>query len=62
MLPWGVMLRAAIATGIGPEAFWRLSLREWRWLSGDQGGLSRGTLMMLMSQYPDEQGEGDGRV
>lgn len=33
MLPWPDMMRAALALGISPEAFWRLSLREWRWLS-----------------------------
>lgn len=33
MLPWGDMLRAAVAAGLSPDAFWRLSLREWRWLS-----------------------------
>jgi uncharacterized phage protein (TIGR02216 family) len=31
--PWSGMLRAAAALGVEPEAFWRLSLREWRMLT-----------------------------
>lgn len=54
MLPWSAMLRAALAAGIGPEAFWRLSLREWRWLSGGGGAaMNRGRLAALMGAYPD---------
>ena len=55
MLPWRDMLRAALAAGIGPEAFWRLSLREWRWLAGGGGGgaMDRGRLAALMGAYPD---------
>lgn len=53
MLPWGEMLRAALALGIGPEAFWRLSVREWRWLSRDGGAPSRGDLAAMMADYPD---------
>lgn len=61
MLPWGEMLRAALALGIGPEAFWRLSLREWRWLA--QGGdvPSRADLAAMMTDYPDT-GDRDERV
>ena len=38
MTPWGGMLRAAARLGLGPEAFWRLSLREWRMLTERPGG------------------------
>ena len=27
--PWTAMLQAAVRMGVAPEAFWRLSLREW---------------------------------
>ncbi|MCA8900287.1 MAG: phage tail assembly chaperone [Hyphomonas sp.] len=55
MLPWGAMLRAALTAGLSPEAFWRLSLREWRWLAGAGGdGMGRGRLVGLMDAFPDE--------
>jgi uncharacterized phage protein (TIGR02216 family) len=54
MLPWPAMLRAALTAGITPEAFWRLSLREWRWLAGNGGeAMSRARLAVLMGAYPD---------
>ena len=56
MLPWGEMMRAALAAGIGPEAFWRLSLREWRWLGGSSGAPARPEFEALMARYPDGKG------
>jgi uncharacterized phage protein (TIGR02216 family) len=53
MFPWGAMLRAALSAGIAPEAFWRLSLREWRWLAAQGDGMSRGRMMALMEAFPD---------
>ena len=54
MLPWGEMLRAALSLGIGPEAFWRLSVREWRWLAGAGEASMRGDrLEELMGRFPD---------
>ncbi|WP_312128014.1 phage tail assembly chaperone [Brevundimonas sp.] len=53
---WGVMLRQALAMGIVPEAFWRLSLREWRMLTESAGGavsLPRGVLDEMMERWPD---------
>jgi hypothetical protein len=48
------MLRAALSAGIAPEAFWRLSLREWRWLAGNGGdAMSRMRFAVLMSAFPD---------
>ena len=55
MLPWDEMWRAALRAGIAPAAFWALSLREWRWLSGSAGGgLDGATLRQLMEDYPDD--------
>jgi uncharacterized phage protein (TIGR02216 family) len=53
MLPWGEMLRAALAAGLPPEAFWRLSLREWRWIAGASAGQRRQELEALMQRFPD---------
>ena len=54
MLPWAVMLRAALSAGVTPDAFWRLSLREWRWLAGEgDEAMSRGRLAVLMGAFPD---------
>jgi uncharacterized phage protein (TIGR02216 family) len=56
--PWGEMMRAAALLGIAPEAFWRLSLKEWRMLAG--GGLragapSRATMERMQERWPDER-------
>lgn len=53
MLPWGEMMRAALAAGIGPEAFWRLSLREWRWLAARDTAMPAARLADLMAAFPD---------
>jgi uncharacterized phage protein (TIGR02216 family) len=53
MLPWGAMMQAAMAAGLSPEAFWRLSLREWGWLVAPGEALSRADLNRLMQAYPD---------
>lgn len=56
MLPWADMLRAAADAGIAPEAFWRLSLKEWRWLAGGAGGaLPRDAFAALSTDYPDKE-------
>ena len=54
MLPWPEMMRSALAAGIGPQDFWRLSLREWRWLAARGAGLGAGRLAELMAGFPDE--------
>lgn len=61
MLPWGEMVRAALALGIGPEAFWRLSVREWRWLARGGEAPSRADLVAMMADHPDT-GDRDERV
>ena len=54
---WGGRLRlAAERFAIGPEAFWRLSLPEWRALAEGTAPevLGRGGLEGLMAEHPDE--------
>ena len=54
MLPWAEMWRAALHAGVSPQAFWQLSVREWRWLAGPYGaGLDRSGLRSLMQAFPD---------
>jgi uncharacterized phage protein (TIGR02216 family) len=53
MLPWADMLRAALSAGIPPDAFWRLSLAEWRWMSAAAAAPARSELERLMQDYPD---------
>jgi uncharacterized phage protein (TIGR02216 family) len=51
------MLRAAAMFGVGPEAFWRLSLREWRMLTARPGGaapIGREDLMRMAETWPDD--------
>ncbi|WP_426026620.1 phage tail assembly chaperone [Brevundimonas sp. TSRC1-1] len=55
--PWGEMLRAAMRMGIAPEAFWRLSLKEWRMLTAAPRGtapMGRPGLTKLMEDWPDD--------
>lgn len=57
MTPWGGMLRAAARLGLGPEAFWRLSLREWLMLTERPGsGLPIGRLDFerMAEVWPDD--------
>ena len=56
MTPWGEMLRVAMRLGVAPEAFWRLSLREWRMLTEAPRGtaqMGREGLRRLMEDWPD---------
>ncbi|WP_342973835.1 phage tail assembly chaperone [Henriciella sp. AS95] len=60
MLPWAEMLRAALMMGIRPAEFWRLSLREWRWLTGPSGqALTRTQLETMLVAHPDKKGKRD---
>lgn len=55
--PWGGMLRVAATLGVGPEAFWRLSLREWRMLTerpAERGAMGREDFRRLAEGWPDE--------
>lgn len=55
MLPWPDLLRTALALGVQPDAFWRLSLTEWRALNGAQRPLTRTDLAALIAAHPDER-------
>ncbi len=59
MLPWGAMLRAALSAGLSVDGFWRLSVREWRWLA-DRGSEALGgaELYEMMRAFPDEEQKG----
>lgn len=50
------MLRTALAMGVQPDAFWRLSLKEWRMLTERTAAptLGRDGLETLMARWPDE--------
>ena len=57
MTPWGEMLRTAARLGVGPEAFWRLSLREWRMLTERPVGwapMGRLDFERMAEAWPDE--------
>lgn len=56
---WAGRLRAAARLGIAPEAFWRLSVAEWRALTeaAQPERLGRSALAALMHAYPDEAGD-----
>ena len=56
LTPWGEMLRTAAMLGVGPEAFWRLSLKEWWMLTQRPDGvvpLGRGSLEAMSRWWPD---------
>lgn len=56
MLPWAEMMRAAASLGVAPAAFWRLSLREWRHLTGAGGErLGRRAFEQMMTTHPDKE-------
>lgn len=55
IVPWERMLRAALSAGIAPDAFWRLSLREWRWLTAGAPAMGGADLRTLMAAYPDKE-------
>lgn len=58
---WAAMLRAALAMGVAPEAFWRLSLKEWRMLTAPVAAeappLDRAGFAALAARWPDEARE-----
>jgi len=53
---WAAMLRTALAMGVAPHRFWRLSMKEWRMLTAvNPGGapIGRGEVEALMRAWPD---------
>ncbi len=57
MSGWDAALRLAVSLGLAPDAFWRLSLREWRALTARPAapGLDRAALDALIARFPDEE-------
>ena len=60
MNDWPDALRLAVRLNIAPEAFWRLSLREWRMLTAAPAApaapvLTRPILDALIARFPDEE-------
>lgn len=55
--PWRNWLSLAAGLGVAPAAFWRLSLAEWRALTGEGAAplLSRTAFEALATQFPDEK-------
>lgn len=59
-LPWGPLIAAAARLGIPPDAFWRLSLREWRLLAdAETPAMRHEDLRELAKKFPDRE-PGDG--
>jgi len=57
MIPWRFWLQYAVAAlGLDPEAFFALTLTEWRWLTecAGEAPLSRDALQSLVALYPDQ--------
>lgn len=54
---WAAPLRLALRLGLPPQAFWRLSLVEWRALTETPAAPvpSRADLTALIARYPDEE-------
>ncbi|WP_421736886.1 phage tail assembly chaperone [Caulobacter sp.] len=57
MNAWSDALRLAVRLGVPPEAFWRLSLREWRALTDAPAApvLTRPGLDALVARFPDQE-------
>ena len=57
MSSWSHALRLAASLHIPPEAFWRLSLAEWRALTATPPApvLGRAGLDALIARFPDEE-------
>lgn len=57
MIPFRQWLRhAVLALGLSPDAFWALTLAEWRFLAPEAPSvLSRAGLEALIAQYPDQK-------
>lgn len=54
-IPWRRWFSfAVLSLGLAPEAFWSLTLAEWRFLAPDDAGaLGRARLDELIALYPD---------
>lgn len=56
-MSWAEPLRLALSLGLPPEAFWRLSLVEWRMLTEAPPSpvLTRAGLEDLIARFPDKE-------
>lgn len=56
MIPFRQWFAYAVSTlGLSPDAFWALTLAEWRWLLPDApAALTRAGLDRLIALYPDQ--------
>ncbi len=55
---WTEILRAGLRLGLTPEAVWRLSVREWRMLSGaGEQAMTRTRFEALAARFPDGKDE-----
>lgn len=54
---WRTALRLAARLNLAPEAFWQLSLAEWRALTEVPAApvLGRAALAALIARFPDEE-------
>lgn len=54
-IPWGQWLSTGLSLGLSPEAFWALSLREWRGITAPLSAptADRATLNALIARFPD---------
>lgn len=52
---WQAWLALALALGLAPDGFWRLSLTEWRALAAphQQGAMARADFVSLAARFPD---------
>lgn len=59
LLPWSSLLVQAASLGVGPQAFWQMSVCEWCALTGTAAGrspsLTRTDLDHLSQAFPDEE-------
>jgi len=57
LLPWPELLRAGRALGLAPDVMWRLSLREWLWLTAgaEAAAMDAAGLAALMAAHPDDR-------
>ena len=55
--PWARLLQAALRLGLAPDAFWKLSLREWRLITAtkSEGGFGKKALSRLLAAFPDKE-------
>lgn len=61
LVPWSALLATAARMGVTPEAFWRLSLVEWRLLAAGANpapvAMARAELEALAARFPDRGSE-----